>query len=350
MTQAFRLPSNYNGFIPQATGTIVNYIRNADEFPLNQYVQLVESPATLGIYFEVDHDEPVRLSPNGQAFAFADGAERPLPPTLLGFRAIEYQTNRFDFGFVLGNQTIQTNSWAAFEQHMQMAASQAMTWRTNQVISALQTSSNWATTNTGDANTVNGGAGFLDQASDDPNSPNYNAIKKTITKMLVTIRQNTNGKVRARDLCLVMNPDQARKLANTAEIHNYLKFGPYARDQQEATVEEGLPNPLYGLKVVVEDSPILTDVPTAGPTGYSANRAWVKDDTSLLVVSRPGGIDGAYGAKSFSTAQLYWYEHQMQVWTYEDVRNLRQEGHCVDQYAVVLPATVAGYYLTNAFA
>lgn len=350
MTQAFRFVSGYNGFIPQATGQVINYIRQPNEFPLNDYVQLVESPSTTGIYYEVDHDQPVRLAPDGKAMAWADGAERPQPMLNLGFRAIQFFTERYDLGFALGNQALRLNTWKAFEQEMQATASIMMTWRTNQVINALQTVTNWATTNYGDANTVNGGAGFLDQASDDPSSPNYNAIRKAITQMLVTIRLQTNGKVRARDLVLVMNPDQARKLANTAEIANYLKFGPFAKDQLSATVEEGLPNPLYGLKVVIEDSPILTDLQTAGQTGYSTSRGFIKDSSSLIVCSRPGGLDGAYGARSFSTVQLFWFENQMSVWSYSDPRNLREEGHVVDQYTVVTPASVAGYLLQNCFA
>lgn len=353
MTQAFQLLSGTNGFIPQATGQLINYVRTPDEFPLNKYVQLVESPNPVGIYFVIDHDQPIRLSPNGQSFAFADGAERPHGEwNQLGFKEVPFTCNRWDFPFVLGNQANRTNVWKAFEQSMGMVASQAMTWRTNQVIGALQTTSNWPSTNIGDANTLNNGAGTWDKASDDPTSANYNAIKKTLMQVMTTIHLQTNAKLRVGDLQLILSPNQAQKMAVTSEIHSYMKYTQAPMLIQGEGVWNpnenfGLPKYLYGFEVVIENSPILSDIKQQAQTVNSPNRAFIKNDTMALVTSRVGGIDGAYGAPNFSTVQLYWYEYQMSVWSYADPRNLRTEGHVMDNYQVVLPAPESGFCIQN---
>lgn len=356
MPQAFRYVSSTN-FNPVATDYIISYCRNPSEFPVNRYVQLVQAPAPTFFYYTLERDPQIRLR-NLASHVWADGADRPRGrDNQHAFKETQAFTVRYDYYSTIGHQALAAakRHWDAKKVYLDDLASQAMTGRTYSVVTLLDTDSTWPSTNIADANTLNGGAGFWDEASDDPSKPQYNAIKKALSKATLEIFKQTNSKVKPRDLRLLLNPDSARRIGNTAELHNYMKYNGNIRERIEGDEDDineryGLPKRLYGIEIIVEDSPIVNDLPTAGATSSgSTSRAFIKDPLKAQIISRPGKIDAQVGP-SFSTIQVYWYEHQMQTTEFNDPKNLKIEMDVTDQFVAVVPAPESGFSITSIFA
>lgn len=348
-----------NSFLPQATGTVIGYIRDPKEFKVNKYTQLIEAPAPVFLWAELERDQAVRLVTENE-FAWEDGDERPTGHhNLTRFSWSEGRTFRRDFPWMLGNQAINTarkvGAFDPSEVESKSVASQAMTFRTNRVINLLQTAGNWSV-NTADANTLNGGLGKWDKSSDQPaDTTKYLAIKQTLMAAAQKIHLGTNGKVKISDMQLIINPTAAIAMANTSEIHNYIKYMASVKVLTDGGLDNpnemwGLPKTLYGFEVIVEDAPIVTVYPKADGSIASIasnQRSYIKNSDSAILTSRPGAIDAPYGAPSFSTMQLYWYDYEMRVDSFSDSKNERTEGHVVEQIKEILAAEATGYLITD---
>lgn len=342
-----------NGFIPQATGQVIAFMRDPKEFKLNEYVQYLQTDKPVAVYYRLQIDDLIRM-PGDNFFVWADGADRPEGDwNQVRFEEIEFSCKRRNYPFRVGWVALETakNSWKPLEVHTQRVMQQAMQNRTKRVMDLLQNSANWGT-HVDTANSLNDGAGTWDLASDDPSDPQYNAIKKSLTRAAQIINLDTNAVVKPEDLVLVISPECARAMANSPEMHNYLREGPFSKSQLEGgenmNSRYGLPPSLYGFKIIIEDSMVITSNPAAADTGVtSGTRSRIKDDDSALLLSRKGGINGVNGAPSFSTVQLYFYELEAAVETFDDPKNKRQEGHVVDYFAEVLAAAPAGYLIEN---
>jgi hypothetical protein len=358
MANTPRYLSSTSGFVPQATGQVISYIRRPDKFAVNRYAQMIESPATVGLYAQVDRDTPARIVSDAE-FAWEDGADRPNTPyNQLSWNWVPFTIYRRDYMTKLGDQALELakDSWKPLEQHTGALAQQAMTNRTNRVITLGQNTANWGN-NTADANTLNGGRGTWDRASDDPQDASYNAIKRALMEALKRVVLATNACVSIKDLRLIVSPGLAEAMANSAEIHNYMKFAAHARQVLEgkeplevSNEQWGLPVHLYGIELIVEETPIVTDRPSAGTgtgTSVSSNRTFAKGDTSAIICSRVGGIDGIYGSQSFSTFQLYFYEYNLAVEVFKEPKHRYTEVHVVEQFQEVLAAPESGFLITN---
>lgn len=349
--------SAFNGFVPRATGQVISYIRNPDEFPVNNYVQYLESDQTQGYYFVIDRDTPSRVVTD-EEYAWEDGDERPVTPyNGLSFAIQNFVTQRRNVSTVLGDQAVAMadDAWAALEHHVGSIAQTIVTLRTKRVVNLLTTASNWNGINVADANQLNNGAGTWDKASDDPSSPYFNAIKKTLLAAKRQIVISTRGFVQRKDLMLMISPDLAQIMANTAEIHAYLKSSPFSMgviEGKEPNIVDdwGLPPTLYGFKLIIEDTTIVNDRPTATGgvgSGASTNANFLMPTTSAVIMSRKGGIDGQYGSPSFSTVQVYWYEYLMSIFAWHEPRNARTLVDASEQYAEILAAPESGFLVTN---
>ena len=197
---------------PRRLGQVIQYVRNESEFPLNRYCKCVQSPKPVGLYVVVGRDEFARVV-NDSQFAWFDGDERPRGDAhKVPFETVEFATFRRDYPWTLGYQAIEnTNLWKPKLAYTGAAVSKAMTNRTNRVVSLFQTSANWTASQVASMNTLNGGAGGLATASDDPSSPNYLAIYKAFMEAARRINLGTNAKVKPKDLKVIFSPGQAIK-------------------------------------------------------------------------------------------------------------------------------------------
>lgn len=359
MAATFRMPSPTN-YHPVATNWVINFSRKKEDFALPRYCQLVEAPAPAFFYHEVERDQMIRIGHPGEK-AWADGAKRPFrSDNQLAFREQREVCVRYDYSTSVGNITLEMHqkNWQIKQQYLAMLTSQAMTHRTYNVWQGLgtggwlglDTTSMWPSTSVADVNTTNQGAGQWDMASATPGDASYHAIRKSLLWCATQIFLNTNGRVKWDDLRLVIHPDTARAMSNTAEIREYYKYGgsttAEAQDVKNYNEQYGLPKKLYGIEVVVEDSMMLTDKATAGPTSASTNRQFIKDKTKATILSRQGALDGV-GGPSFSTFQLWWYGEQMTVEEFSDPIDRLTRMHITDYYTPVAPALVSGFQITG---
>ena len=73
---ALRFVSGSNGFIPEATGQCIAFIRKETAFALANYVQYVPTPKVVGVYCKIGRDEIVRV-PDDASLAWEDGDDAP---------------------------------------------------------------------------------------------------------------------------------------------------------------------------------------------------------------------------------------------------------------------------------
>lgn len=354
-----RFPSSTSGFIPQATGQVVSFIRRKDRWKINEYTQLIKTPKVVGAYRKLGNDQPVRVV-NPNEFAWADEQDAPsgthnhLPSTFVPFA-----TQRFAYPFRLGWRLIENVApdWKILASHSDMAVSQMMTARTKRMLTLLEATATWGSNGTFTAQALDGQNGFFDTAGDDPGDPStYNFGFRAITAAATKLLLMTNGRVRMDELCLVISPNFARRYAASPEIRSYLARSPFAMAQIRGDAKSnngmfGLPDMLYGVKVVVEDAVIVTDRPNADGSeatpAPSGTRQFIKSDNSVLLVSRPGKLDGQYGAPSFSTAQIYHYGPEAAVEARDVPHDRLTLGRVVEDVIEIVTTTISGMLVTN---
>lgn len=348
-----RYLSATNGFIPEATGQAIAYVRDPNKFKINQYVQLIRAPKPVVVYAELDPDQPVRVVTD-QEFAWEDGDPRPRGNNNMGnFKWTEVRVFRRNYGYTVGHQAIEAaEGWNPKAFFNATILSQAMTNMTQRFITLMENTANWGS-NTAAANTLNGGFGFWGAASNDPASAHYLAIKKSILAAVEDIVLATNGMVTMEDLKLVISPGLALAMSETSEIHTYLEKQARSIEVIEGSMlplgndQWGLPPTLYGLPVVIENAVIVKERKNVAGTPATANRTFVKSDNSAVIVSRVGGLEGLYGAPSFSTLQRYYFLYDMAIEAFDNPKDKLFESNVVDQFKEVLAANRAGYLITN---
>lgn len=346
-------PGSGNVYIPnwEASGRLaVGYSRNPKKFPLMNYLQLVESPRNTGYWLKFTTQEAARVVTTND-YRWGRGATRPVHPDgLESFNFISFSTQRFDYGFNLDDDTVDQAEWDVALQHSEIHAQKLMTARTIRALTQLTTAGNWQTTadpdmssnHTATASSLAGGQ--IDQGSS--TSP---YLKKVLDKIAVQINLDTLGVVTPDMLQVVSNPNVARLVAESQEIHDYLKGSPAALDEirnatsPNAMYGPGLPSSVYGYKWNVENC-----VKVTSRKGDTLTKAFAYPDQAINVVARVGQLEGVYGLPSFSTLTGFWYRDEMTIERFPDPKNRLMEYHLTEDMTEVLTSPLSGYYVTSA--
>ncbi len=171
-------------------------------------------------------------------------------------------------------------------------------------------------------------------------------IKRTLNRGVRQIMLDTGSVVRKKDLVLVINPNLAFAISETQELIDHIKGSPDAYDQVKGGKgkwsEWGIPDTLYGIPVVVEDS-VITTTPRGAATQTSS---FIMGGNIAYLMSRPGGLVSKAGGPSFSTATLFAYE-EMTVEKLQDTVNRRVSLNVIDDVGVGMTAPVSGMYFQN---
>lgn len=361
--------SQYNGFLPQATGQVISFIRTPESFGLNGYVQYVPTKVPIGAYYLMGRDLPARIPANAGTpaggstdfSAWADGSSRK---EMGRFNKALFQIKQFvvarrnkatELGWMTRDAADEGGA-KLISYYASALAQQMMTERTNLVLNLLLTSSNWPTNHSQSVTSLNGNKGTWDVASDDPMSPNYNAIMQTINNAVKQIVLDTNGQVTEKDLVLVIDPPTAIKMRAAPELTNYIRENPVAYETVYGSKENwnrrwGLPPMIYGVKLIIEDAAVVDQMDNSTATEATGNRNFlmprIASTPSALLVSRPGGLDGNFGAPSYSTVQIYHYDGLLKVEAYDDPEDELTRIHVSESIATVLPAGWAGMLITG---
>lgn len=338
-------PTNvYVPFFNIQGGLIVAFARNPAAFPLNLYCQVVPTDRMVGKYLYIDPAQAGRITDKTlNQFAWPDGQPAPQGNwAKQEFEFRDYATQRYVYPWALGFQTVQQASWDIINSHAHVAAQQAMTARAIKVFEALNSAS-WGN------NTVASSGDWGNGTATNP------IIKKTVNAAAKKILQSTVGAVNPRDMILVVNPNTATKMAESQEVHTYLKESVPALEVLRGTISDGeqlyrrnavwgLPPTLYGYKLVVEDTVVVSTAKKAGST----TTEFVMPDGVAYLLSRPGGLEGLYGHPTFSTVVIFTYRpEEMLPEHMTDQNNRLHLGRVIDNFAAVVVAPAAGVKITG---
>lgn len=339
-------PYGSNTFIPSLEATnslVVDFSRNPDEFALPNYAQYVPVQRTEGKYVRMSAEAAGRLlSSDAREWLWSDGNEAPTGEGNLDEHMFEsYICQRYAPSFRAGELGIDQAAWDRLAMASAHVAQQLMTIRTAAVVDVLTNTANWPTGHYSAVSSITGVQGKWDASTTARKD-----IKKSLDYAASVIRKATLGKVKPKDLKLVMSADCARKISVTQEIQDHVKASPAAErsltEQLGDHNDYGLPAKLYGYEVVVEDAVKVTN-----PKGAAKVSSYVLSDSTPILVSRIGGLEGVEGSPSFSTVQLHFYE-EMSVESKHDRDNRRYLGRAVDNVAVTLTAPISGFLFTGA--
>jgi hypothetical protein len=358
-------PSSTNVFIPnfESSGRLTTgYSRNPSKFHLPKYVKYVKSDFTVGVFLKISAQESARVV-SQQEYEWPDGQVRPVHTNgLEQFMYQEFRTHRYDYGFAVGWMTRNQAVWPIIEAHAQIHAQKLMTARTIRMLSVLTTTSNWTQAGTrpdsGTATTLDADlsadhtstatgltGGFLDQGT---GTTPY--LKIALDKIATLINRETLGAVEQDVLMAIANPNQFRLYAESAEIHEYIKGSYWAQEEilqgLQPNNRYGLPSSVYGYPFLCENAVKVTSRKLL-PPGVGPTKSLAMPDQNLLVMARPGTLEGVYGAPDFSTATIFWFEDEMTLETFDDPKNRLTEGHLVENTSEILTSPLSGFFVTS---
>lgn len=337
-------PSGTNTFVPshEASGSLITgFSRNPKRFAINRYVKMVPVKKGAGYYLKITAEEAARvINANLSDFVWHDGQEAPAGhDNLESFEYVKFATQRYTFPFTIGHKAVEQADWDVLAVHAGIAAQKAMTARTLKILDVMTAAANWGTS-TGTATSLGGGKWNASGATD-------KFIRKTFNKVAEEILKNTLGVVERSDLACVINPNVARKMAETEELRDYLKQSPFALAEVRQDVESqngqwGLPDSLWGVKIVVEDAVRVTT-----KKGEPKVVDYCMPAATAVFLARPGVLLGIEGIPEFSTVQVFLYEEH-NVESMIDVNNRRTLGRVTDDYDTAIVAPASGFLVTEA--
>lgn len=343
MTAAY--PGNASTYVPELTQKlVVDYSRSIDKFPLNRYCQIVPVEKQVGYYPNITREEAGRImQTDGKNFAWPDGMDRPLHVgESESFEFLPYGTKRYDLGVPLGKLAEGQAAFNIKAHHAGMKAEQAMRLRTQKIVTAATTAGNWDSAHTSAVSSISGVSGKWDVST-----TSRKDIKRSLDYAAELVVTNTLNGVDPKDLILVMSMGLARKISVSQEIVDYIKGSPDALDQirgEGRNAMFGLPDKLYGIDVVIENT-----VKVTSKKGATKAASAILPDTTPFLCSRVGGLvsERASEAPSFSTLVCFMKE-EMTTEEFDDTKHRRIELHVVEDYDVRLVAKISGFLFTAA--
>lgn len=340
---AFVAASATNGYIPQATGQVIAFVKKPEEFMINKWVQLTPVPQPTGLYSRLDRDNGVRTKDIDQ-YVWADGADLPSGQYFTSrFTAVEFRTQRNAVPWEIGAQAVENaDLWNPKLTHMMEAISMLMTLRTKRVYNVAEVGANWSG-NTATAATLGGGKWDVGTST----TPYF---FKGLMAAAQAINLGTNGKVQIQQLRAIFSPADAVAIGSSAEIRDYLKGSVHARMMIEDPFEAvnsmwGLPHFYGGVELIVDTTPQVTEQMNQSGNEATTNRSYMKQSGTCIIVARPGALETELSVKSYSTIQMFYYTKVglMQVKGEYDGWNEKWRGAVVEQLGIYLTAPMSGF-------
>jgi hypothetical protein len=336
------MPAQSNTYVPVALARdklLVDFARDPKRFKVAQYTQVIPVERDTGYYLYIDPDEAGRvLNSDARDFVWYDSADAPKRHAgTQEFEFRPYRTQRYAFDFQLGWKAVKQASWDIVAKHAAAKAQQAMTVRTQLAANILLDSAQYASDH---VINVTSSVGAWSSST----STNM-YIQKTLNTAAEKILDDTLGLVTKDDLVLVIGSGLARRIASAPEIIDLTKYQAgfdFFRGATERTnVSYGVPETLYGFKVVVDETRKVTS--KKGGT-RAVSSVW--PDNQAVLLARPGGMEGTANVINFAACCVFMFE-EMTVEQKDDPDNRRLDGRVVEDYDVRLVAPAAAVLLSN---
>ncbi len=337
-----------NTYVPSLDATnqlTVDFSRKVSSFPLNKYIQIVPVTKSVGLYTKLGYDEGARIKQTNLADKmWADGDDAPEGRGNTDTHEfLPYQTKRFAFPYRIGGKAAKEAAWDILAKHGRMYAQQAMTARTQKVITMLTTGANWGG-NTSAVSSISGVQGKWNLSTTARND-----IKRSFDYGMEQIHLGTNGAIEPGGINVVMSPGCARKISVSQEIVDFIKGSPdaqaYIRGNLGPNAQYGLPAVLFGANIVIENT-----VKVTSKKGATRAASYVLADSTPFMCYRAGDLVAAADsneAPNVSTACLFMLE-EMTVESKYDSDNRVNKGRVVEDFVEILTAPISGYLFTAA--
>ena len=342
---AYALPGSNNTYVPSfdTTGNlIVGFSRNPKDFKVNQYMTLTPVKQSIGYYARINPITNTRVQTvDGSATSWADGADAPEGPVAnQEHDFFQYSTSRYIDEARLGYLAVEQAAFDIKKFHTDGLGVRCMTRRTQMALTALLDTTQYPTSHVSTATTLAGG--FWSTGT---------VINPVIQKALAAVgRQvslDTASTVKYSHLTLLINPLIADAMARSAEMRDFIAKSPFVMDQitgnkKGQNAEYGLPDQIYGMKLIVEDAVVTTTNRANGApdTGY------VLGSNQALVINRPGDLVKDFSGRSFSTLHCFVKE-EMNSEYFDDVPNRVHKMRVVDNYAMQVVSPLTGFIINN---
>lgn len=347
MASSTVFPSGTNTFAPSVEAShnlVVDFGRNANDFAVNRYTQIAPVKNNVGLYVLMTVEQAGRILNSDLAnFAWYDGQTAPEHNDgTESFQMPSFATKRYNYGFNLGDLSIDQATWDILAQNSRIAAQQAMTGRTQLSITALTTAANYASTHTSDVASIAGNTGKWTLSTTARQD-----IQRSLHTAANQIKLDTLSAVKENELIVVISPDCARQIRVCQEIVDYIKGSYQALAQVRGelpgrNVTYGLPDKLYGYELVIEDAVKVTS--RKGATKVSS---YVLPGTTAFMCARPGSLVAPSSeGPNFSTCTLFMKE-EFTVEVERENWHRRTKGRVVEDLQAVMTAPVTGYLFTN---
>ena len=342
---AYALPGANNGYIPSfdVTGNlIVGFSRNPKDFKINQYMTLTPVKQSIGYYARINPITNTRIqTADGSAEIWADGADAPEGPVLnQEHDFLSYTTQRYLREARLGYLAVEQAAFDIKKFHTDGLGVQCMTRRTQLGLTALQDTTQYPTSHVSTVTNLAGGFWSTGTVINP-------VIQKTLAAVGRQVSLDTASTVKYSQLTLLINPLVADAMARSAEMRDFIAKSPFVMDQitgnkKGVNSEYGLPDQIYGMKLIVEDA--------VGTTTNRANGApdtgYLLGSNQALVINRPGDLVKDFSGRSFSTLHCFVKE-EMNSEYFDDVQNRVHKMRVVDNYAMQVVSPLTGFVLTN---
>jgi hypothetical protein len=351
---------------------IVGFTLNDEDFALNNYVTVLGADKPEAYYLRYYSPDFVRVpEAAGKDLRWADGADRPKAGENPRFINQRFELLRFGDQTYLGDMAEDFSDIGPLIPTVQQTfASQFMVRRSIATQTELTTSANYPSAGTthyyakygvlaNDSTIVGSGkqypTGYFGTAGTNTifdGTINDPLLGKTLKHAVLTILKRSNGRVKPQDLVVMMNPTTASRLANTQEVRAYLAQQANSVDVLKGKGDTpawptfGLPNPLYGLKVLVDAT---TKVAAKQDHVNEDTQSFVVADGLIAVMARPGGVAGMPGSSPLSSLVLWQHKKQaMKPETFPDPENRRLKIAFSDMYVVKLVAPEITFTIKDA--
>jgi hypothetical protein len=338
-------PGGATTYVPSFAGSgnlVIGFSRNPKRFPLPRYIMIVKTPQEYFYYLRLTPNVAARVV-NMRDFAWPANQPRPRPIGLETFNFVPVHTRRWSYGFQLDQLGASQASWDVADAHVQISAARGMTARTNRVANVLLTASNWGT-HTNNATSLAGG-------KVDAGTSTNPYLHISLNKMAIAIGKDTRSTVQNGDLRVILNPSDAAAISVAAEVQDYAKGSYWVRKVLEEGLGDntryGIPDSFYGYPFIVDDTVLVTTQENTDSVNYAAAGTYCYTTQNLIMLSRPGGIEGVFGSQSFSTFTLFAFEEFTQE-QFNDQKNRLLDSFVTENTAEELTAPVSGYLLTAA--
>ena len=295
-------PSYTNVFVPEVTKQlVVDYSRNPKDFLVNMLATTTPVDKPIGYYLSISPDAQARSGGGRQSRLFADGAARPIQTDNKSeHEYIKYFCQRTAYTDPIGYQTAKNATWDIKAQISRTLANKAMLDRAIEFYNILSTSGNYLSGHIDTATNWGGGQWSGATAS------NRYIQRSLMSAARRIIKSTVNGGVTLSDLFLVVSPTVADIMARSGEIADYIKESTAAPQYiefklwAEQNALYGLPQVLYGVKVVVDET--IKDPVKSGETSA---KAFLPGDTSAFLITKKGGVKSSEIGTEFSSVHFF---------------------------------------------